>query len=279
MTYLKGLSGAMFANFLWGVSPLYYSKLGSINPMVLLCAQVVLTFLVLTAVHGLKRTDVETKSLLRSAPTAALIGMNWAAYVAAVMHGMALQASVAYLIAPILTLVIAAVVFNEPMTGKQKVGVLLSAAAVVLDVALTNEIPYYGILIALPFAGYIVLHKKTGGASPTKALQIETLVLTPAALVSLSICWPSIAATDIAWTTICVLAFIGVVNALPLALFIRAAPKLSPSQLSACQFIAPITSAVVCHFAFEATIGLAKLLVLSLLCVGMGFAIMPRRLT
>lgn len=277
MTYLNGLSGAMFANFLWGVSPLYYSKLGSISPMFLLGAQVLLTFIVLTAVHGIKRTDIHAKSLIRASPTAVLIGMNWAAYVAAVMHDMALQASVAYLMAPILTLVLAGLVFNEPMSGKQKVGVLLSTAAVVLDVALTNEIPYYGILIALPFAGYIVLHKKTGGGSPTKALQIETLVLTPAALMSLFICWPSIAATDMAWSTIWVLAFIGVVNALPLALFIRSAPNLSPSQLSACQFIAPITSAIVCYFAFEAPIGLAKLLVLSLLCVGMGFAIMPRR--
>lgn len=132
---------------------------------------------------------------------------------------MVLQASVACLIAPILTLVIAAVPFNKPMSGKQKVGVLFSTAAVVLYVALTNEIPYYGILIALPFAGNIVLHKKTGGGSPTKALQLETLVHTPVALFVLFMCSANIANTEMAWSTICVLAFIGVVNALPLAFF------------------------------------------------------------
>jgi len=278
MTYLGGIGGGMLANFLWGVSPLYYGKLGAINPVVLLCTQVILTFLVLSCAQGFRVADMSIKNLVRFAPTSILIGMNWAAYVAAVMYGMPLQASVAYLMAPMLTLILGSFLFSEPMSKQQKIGVAVSTAAVLLDVILTREVPYLGILIAIPFAGYIILHKKGGGKNPLKALQSETLLLTPLAILVLLSYAPSAGGTPTGSNTPWLLGLIGFVNAVPLALFIYAAPRMSPSQLSACQFIAPITSAIVSSLAFDYEIGLPKLLVLTLLAVGMAFAIAPQRL-
>jgi chloramphenicol-sensitive protein RarD len=277
VTLLWGVGGAALANFLWGMSPLYYGQLGAISPVLLLCAQVVLTFLVLTAIQGISATDLKVRNLARALPTAALIGLNWAAYVAAILHEKPLQASVAYLIAPVLTLLLASIVFDEPMSRKQKVGSLASVCAVVLDVVMTGEIPYYGVLIALPFAAYIVLHKKSGEGTPLKSLQREALLLAPAAIIVAATCVPHGEFVQMASGTLCALGFIGIVTAFPLALFVRSAPRLSPVQLSACQFIAPITSAIVSYFAFNSPIGMSKLLVLSLLSMGMAFAVLPAK--
>lgn len=277
MNQFSGIITAAIANLLWGLSPLYYSKLGDVSPAVLLCAQVMLTFLVLAALQGVRAHETTRAALLRACPTAALIGLNWAAYVAAVMHGKALQASYAYLIAPIITVLLAAVVFREAMSARQAVGIVLSLAAVGLDVAWSREFPVLGVLIALPFAGYVVLHKKLGSDNPVKALKQETMLLLPFAVMALPMALHSGGAAPMSGLAISLLALIGVVNAMPLLLFIRAAPSLSPSQLGACQFIAPITSAVLSHFAFAAKLDGAKCLVFALLSLGMACAIMPAK--
>lgn len=291
MTAVSGvpaLSGAVLANLLWGLSPLYYSMLGAVSPPVLLCLQVVLTFVVLAALQGVRRHELTRLTVRRMAPTALLIGLNWAAYVAAVMQGLALQASYAYLIAPILTVGMAAAVFREPMPARQRLGLGISLGAVALDIVFTGEVPYLGLLIALPFAAYVVLHKKLGAqqaaaevqaCSPLTALKLETMLLTPLAMLALAlIAWFELPhASALAGQTMALLALIGVVTALPLLLFIRAAPGLSAVQLGACQFIAPITSAVLSYYAFGAEIGPARLAVLVLLSAGMACAVLPPR--
>ncbi|MET0268644.1 MAG: hypothetical protein ABW202_23885, partial [Duganella sp.] len=173
--------------------------------------------------------------------------------------------------------------------ARQRLGLAISLGAVALDIVFTGEVPYLGLLIALPFAAYVVLHKKLGAqqnaaeaqaSSPLTALKLETMLLAPFAMLALAlIIWRNLphAAAVPAGSNMALLALIGVVNALPLLLFIRAAPGLSAVQLGACQFIAPITSAVLSYYAFGAEIGPARLAVLVLLSVGMACAVLPPR--
>lgn len=71
------------------------------------------------------------------------------------------------------------------------------------------------------------------------------------------------------------LGLIGLVNALPVTLFIRATPRLSASQLGACLFIAPLTGVCVSYFAFDVHVTGIKLLTLTLLSVGMALSVSP----
>lgn len=276
MTTMPGMAGAVLANLLWGLSPLYYAHLGSISPMFLLCSQVILTFAVLAALQGLQRSDGTRSSILRTAPTAILIALNWSAYVAAVLHGKAIQASYAYFIAPILTVLMATAAFNERLPKRQLAGVLITCFAIMLDIALTREIPVLGILIALPFAAYIILHKKLGTDNPIRALKRETMILAPIAMLFVFFSDPGGVISQMPSSSLALLGLIGIVNALPLLLFIRAAPKLNAAQLGVCQFIAPVTSAILSQVAFGVEIGFAKLAILFLLTLGMGFTVMPR---
>lgn len=277
MNQFTGVSGAVLANLLWGLSPLYYKQLGTISPIVLLCAQVVLTFAVLIVFNGFKFSDTGRDAILKAAPTALLIGLNWAAYVAAVMKGQALQASYAYFMAPILTVLLGSLVFREAMSLRQKIGVMVTTVAVALDVFYSGEVPVLGILIAMPFAIYVIQHKRIGSSNPIGSLKAETLILAPFALACLSILGPQIQASEMDSRALQLLALIGLVNALPLLLFIRSAPALSASQLGATQFIAPITSALLSYFAFGVQMTGTKVLVLGLLAAGMAGAALPKR--
>ncbi len=277
MTPLTGMTGAIVANLLWGLSPLYYKQLNGISPLVLLCAQVVLTFVVLYALQGFKLTDAGSGAILKAAPTALLIGLNWAAYVGAVMNGQALQASYAYFIAPILTVFLGSLAFQEPMPRRQWLGVAVTIAAVTLDVVLSGEIPYLGILIAIPFAVYVVLHKRIGSQNPISSLMKETFILAPFALIGLWAFGPEFPTAASDSRSLQFLALIGFVNALPLLLFIRSAPALSAHHLGTSQFVAPITSAALSCAAFGVQLGPAKILVLALLTAGMACAVLPVR--
>lgn len=141
MNFLYGTNGAIVANLIWGAAPLYYIWLGQVNALVLLCFQVIMTFLVLTAFRGFSGFMLNLPSVRDTFPTAMLIGFNWAGYVVAVMRGEALQASYAYLIAPVLTQILASAAFRKPMPTKHKTGAAISAFSVLLDVAFSDRIP------------------------------------------------------------------------------------------------------------------------------------------
>lgn len=275
---MKGaLLVAIVANLFWGLSPLYYFLLGAISPVFLLCLQIVMTFLSLGLVAVPGEPARWRHAVLRFVPTATLIGANWLAYLLAVLDGKALDASYGYMIAPVLTMLLGQLFFKEAMTGRQRLGCLVCAGAVALDLVVERRFPLAGFLIALPFSLYILAHKKMGTASPVRALRMETGILCPFALAVLLVGPAGPAPFDPGLRTIVLLALLGFVNAIPLVLFVRASATLTPLQMGGCQFISPVTSALLAVTVFAIPIGSGKLLAFTGLAVGMALTVMPAK--
>jgi chloramphenicol-sensitive protein RarD len=275
---MKGaLTVGILANMIWGLSPIYYYFLGSLDPVLLLCAQVVMTFLSLALITGPQGWKSARSEIRYFIPTAALIGLNWLAYLVAILNGKALDASYGYMIAPVLTILLGQVLFKEMMTRRQLAGLITCVLAISFDLIVERRFPISGILIALPFSLYILAHKKLQIRDPVKALRTETGLMFPVAVAVILVNSLGDLLPRQSHQTIFLLALLGIVNALPLLLFVRVSAKLSPSQLGTCQFVAPVTSALVAVILFENSMSSTKILTFFGLACGMGLTIFPAR--
>lgn len=273
----NALTTAILANLLWGLSPLYYYLLGPISPVFLLCLQIVMTFLslALLSVIGQRGQQIQRRSLLQRVATAALIGTNWLAYLLAVLNGKAIDASFGYMIAPVLTMQLGQFFFKEIMTRRQKLGMLVCTSVMIVELVTERHLPLIGFLIALPFSLYVLAHKKTGTIDPVRELRIETGVLCPFAVMVLLFGTAAPAPISPAVNTLVLLALIGCVNAIPLILFVRASVAMTPLQIGGCQFISPVTSALLAVTLFGNSINQEKLLTFAGLAVGMALTVLP----
>lgn len=267
---------ALLANLIWGLSPVYYFFLGALSPGFLLSAQVILTFMSLSLIPNTSGALNFRNNAIKFVPTAALVGLNWLAYLVAVLAGRTLEASYGYLIAPILTVVIGQAYFKETIQARQALGLIVCILAVTFDIVISKTIPYFGFLIALPFALYVLAHKRMEIHDPVASLRIETGILLPFALLGLSLIRGDQVITTLETRTMVLLPLLGLVTALPLVLFVRASVRLTPAQLGACQFIAPVASALVAVLLAEVEFSMQKIITFSGLAIGMGLTIFAK---
>ena len=105
---------------LWGILPVFWKLLGSVNSVYVLAARIVWSFvfclLVLLMMRDFpKAAQVlkDRKELLRLFLCGVMITVNWGSYIYAVNSGHILDASLAYYLNPIISVFIGFLVFRE----------------------------------------------------------------------------------------------------------------------------------------------------------------------
>jgi chloramphenicol-sensitive protein RarD len=242
----QGFALGVAAYGLWGVLPVYFKALRSIDSVDIVAHRIVWSAPVLAALLSFSGTWGEVREALRNRRvlilltiTALLIGGNWLLYVYAVNSGHILAGSLGYYLNPLANVLLGRVVLKERLSGLQWAAVALAAAGIsALTIGAIGQL-WISLTLCASFATYGLL-RKIAPVDAVAGLAIETAVLLPFAACWLL--WGLAAGTPIFGTSqlhVVLIAFAGVITATPLLLFTAAAKRLRYSTLGMLQFLAP----------------------------------------
>lgn len=174
---------------LWGLLPVFWKLLAGVNSAYVLAQRIVFSCLFCFAVILIKKNGGELKSILRDKKQrrlylacGLLISANWGVYILTVATGRILEASLAYYMNPLFSILIGALIFKERLSGVQWLSVALAFVGVMYSVVLYGSVPYLAIIIGLTFALYGAI-KKGIKAESEVSICMETVSVLPLALI------------------------------------------------------------------------------------------------
>ncbi len=246
-----GVAYGLAAYGAWGLAPLYFKAVASLPPLEVLAHRVVWSVVLLGLLLAVRRQFRAAGSALRTrrvlmtlVATTLLIAINWFTFIYSVTYDLVIYASLGYFINPLLYVLLGFVLLGERLRRWQKVSVTLAAVGVGYMVVTQDRVSATGMIIAMTLAlsfGFYGLLRKTVRVDALAGLAIETALLAPVAVVYLVI----LAAQHegsfgvVSWRMDGLLAFAGLVTALPLLWFTNAARRLRLATLGFLQYLAP----------------------------------------
>lgn len=173
---------------LWGLLPVFWKLLAGVNSAYVLAQRIVFSCVFYAAVILLRKRGAAVVAILRDKKQrgryllcGVLITVNWGVYILTVASGRILEASLAYYMNPLFSVVIGAMVFKERLSVLQWVSVGLACIGVGYSVAVYGSVPYLAVIIGLSFALYGAL-KKGIKAENEVSICMETLSVLPLAV-------------------------------------------------------------------------------------------------
>ena len=233
---------------LWGLVPLYWKPLASVNAVELIAHRHVWSLaILLMLLLGLEGGLVEVgqafrswRSMGRSLLGACLLTTNWLAYVWGVNSGHVIDTSLGYFLVPLCSVLAGRFLLHEHLRRTQWIAVAIAASGVLLLLLRASTFPWVALVLAGSWSAYSVMRKRaTTGAIPS--LAVETLLLSPLAVGFLL--WRhqdgtgALGRVDLRMHLWILSA--GVVTAVPLMLFAYAARRIRLSTLGILQYLAP----------------------------------------
>ena len=245
-----------------GVLPLYWKLFDNVPAGEILSHRVVWSFVfmgILVAVQrrwgDLKRIAASRSLLLSLAASGLLIAANWLIFIWAVNNGHVVETSLGYYLNPLLNVLLAVVFLREKPNRGQWLAIAIAGAAVLIIAIDYGRFPWVAISLAVSF-GLYGLAKKKIVQDASVGLFSETAVIPPVALGY----WIYLAAVGktTAWTlpapVFVELLLSGVVTALPLLFFARAAARMALSTLGFVQYIGPTIMLLLSVFVFKESV-------------------------
>lgn len=258
----NGLVNAIIAYIMWGILPLYWKLFAGVPAGEILSHRIVWSFVfmgILVAMQrrwgDMRRIAGSRTLLLPLAASGLLIAANWLIFIWAVNNGHVVETSLGYYLNPLLNVLLAVVFLREKPNRGQWLAIAIAGAAVLLIAIDYGRFPWIAISLAASFSLYGFAKKKIAQDASIGLLS-ETAVVLPIALGY----WVYLATVGetTAWTlpasTFVGLLLAGVVTALPLLFFARAAARMALSSLGFVQYIGPTIMLVLSAFVFKESI-------------------------
>ena len=238
----------LLAYLMWGVFPAFFPLLRPAEPLEILAHRFVWTLLFVALILLLTTgftwmRQIPARLWLRIAAAAVLIAGNWGLYIYAVNNDHVADAALGYFINPLVSVLLGVLVLRERLRVLQWVSVAIAGVAVVILTVALGSPPVVSLGLALSFAGYGLLKKRVP-LTPLQSLTAETAVLAPVGVLFLA--WLQTQGTNTMLqgghgvSHVLLLITAGVVTALPLLCFARAAQELSLTTLGMLQYITPV---------------------------------------
>lgn len=274
--YLSALTGFI----IWGTFALVLKPLSDYGALDILIHRVLFAsvcILLACFIFRRKQTLASIKYLKTSSSTerkqllvnvlasAVLLGMNWFLFIY-VMNAVSVNAtSLAYLICPILTTVLASIFLKERLNKGQWFAVGLSTVSCIL-LAYGHFLDlFYSFIIALSYAGYLVLQKNKFKLDKFFTLTIHILVSTVLLLPILAVVDNSVPKTDEFYTYILIIA-IGY-TIIPLFLNIYALKGLDSSVVGILLYLNPIISFFLAVLYYKESINTAQIIAFGMIFI------------
>ncbi|MGI6416936.1 MAG: EamA family transporter RarD [Thermoguttaceae bacterium] len=268
---LQGLAYGLAAYGLWGLIPLYFRAVRHVPPLEMLAHRAAWSLALLAIVAGIsgrwrevRRGLKAPKAILMLGLSTVMLSVNWLTFIYAVATAQVLQASLGYFITPLVNVLLGVLVLGEQLRLYQKISIGLAAAGVCVLAVTAGVLPWIALVLAASFSLYGLL-RKTMPISGLVGVLIETLAMTPPAILYLAYAEQSAMATEKDAGTWCLLALSGVVTSVPLLLFVGAARRLQLSTLGILQYLSPTLQFVVAVFVFHEPFSRAQ--ISSFLCI------------
>jgi chloramphenicol-sensitive protein RarD len=242
----SGFAAGVAAYLLWGLFPLYWPLLEPAGAIEILAHRILWSVVLLVVVLALTQGFRWVRHLDRRrawllALAAALITVNWGAFIYGVNHGHVVETSLGYFINPLVTVALAVAVVGERLRGAQLAAVAVAGVAVAVLTIAYGRPPWIALILAFSF-GFYGLVKKQVGIGGTQSLAVETAFLLLPALVCVLVLSGSGRGTfgnEGAGHALLMIGG-GIATAIPLMLFGAAAIRIPLITIGLLQYLAPI---------------------------------------
>ncbi|MCF4098945.1 EamA family transporter RarD [Maritalea mediterranea] len=242
-----GALAALSAYTSWGLFPLFFRLLGDVSPYIVVAHRVIwsaimvaIFLLIANRLGEIKAVFKSKKSMVWLAASTIAISINWAIFVGAAGTENVLSVSFGYFMTPLVNVALGMLLLGERQNVFQAVAIGIAVIAVSVQAIGLGGVPWISLALAFSFAFYGYFRKTVDvGAAP--GLLIETLMITPVALIMLAVLGPAYPmATPEAGLLIWFLLFMsGPLTAGPLILFSFGAKRLRMTTIGIFQYIAP----------------------------------------
>lgn len=244
---------------LWGLLPIFWKLLAGVNSAYVLAQRIVFSCVFCLAVILIRKNGGEIGKIIKNKSErrkfflcGILISINWGVYILTVAMGRILEASLAYYMNPLFSVLIGAIFFKEKLSRVQWASVALAFAGVMFSVIRYGEVPYLAIIIGLSFALYGALKKGIKADSET-SICMETMAVLPIALVFIAYAQFSGFTTFSSLTTAEALLIIatGPITSIPLMLFAKGIKETSIVTSGILMYINPTLQLLVGVFIYN----------------------------
>lgn len=283
----RGVLSAIGAFCLWGLTPLYWTRLEAVPAFEVILHRIWWSFPFLwiivlvrfaqsrrrTSDRNVSETTTEKTNsswirviipsgrvFLRTTVAGVLVTVNWLTYVWAVTNGRTLEASLGYYINPLVSVALGAFVLRERLDRFQTIAVILATSGVLYLTLRVGTIPWISLILAGSFGVYGLI-KKQVPVGATHSLALELIPLAPPAFIIIifQVVRGTSMLTTINIETSLLLVGAGVVTVIPLILFGYAARNIRLADVGFVQYIAPTGMLILGVFVFGETFDTMRL--------------------
>jgi len=272
-----GFAAALAAFFGWGLLPVYWKSLITVNPFEILCHRVVWSLVFIAVILTLRRGWGETFAPLKSrrdllilTGSSLMIGGNWLLYIWAVNNDHVLDTSLGYYINPLVNVLLGFIFFRERLRPLQMVAIGLAVLGVINSLIAHGQLPWTSLALAVSFGLYGLL-RKVASVESLPGLFLETMVLGPFALAYLL--WLQAHGTSAlfhqGFNVDLLLMGAGVVTASPLIGFAYGARRLQLTTVGLLQYLGPSIAFLLGVFVYKEPFNASHLLTFALIWSGL----------
>ena len=267
----------IIAYSLWGMIPLYFKTVVQVAPVEVLAHRVLWSFLVLLALVRLLGRWNEVRGELRSRRlvlmlglSATLIAANWLTFIYSVSTNQVLQASLGYFICPLVSVLLGVVVFRERLWPCQTLAIGLAAVGVLMLAGYVGQMPWIALTLACTGAFHLLI-RKIAPVDGLVSLAVETLVVSPVALIYLGCLTATSELTARSPTIFGLLMLSGPVTVVPFLFYGAAVKRLRLSTMGILQYLTPSLQFLLAVAVFRESFSIVQLI--SFTCVWAAVAI------
>lgn len=262
-----GIVYSLLAYSIWGLFPLYFKQLSHVPALEVVMHRTVWSLLFVMLLLLVRKRWAWLRDLARQprvlaafAVSALLLSSNWLIYVWAVQNQHVQDASLGYFILPLVNVALAFMVLKERPRVGQWVAVGIATIGVLWLTIQGGRLPWIALLLALTFGVYGLL-RKVAVLGPLEGLTLETMMLTPIALVYMGVglAQDNSVLLQGDWTTCAWLALAGPITAIPLLLFATGARRIPMTTVGILQYASPSILFVLSVLVFHESVQSSRL--------------------
>lgn len=243
----NGLPQALGAYLIWGFLPLFFMLVRHLPPFEFVGWRIIWTLPLCLLIVAARRQFPEIvaaikdpRALMMLFASAALIAANWFVYIWAIIEGHVYATSLGYYLNPLLNVLLGTMLLGEKLSKWQWVAVAIAACAVGLLAMGAMTTLWISLSLAASFGLYGIVRKQvTVGALPGLTIESAILVVPAIAITAFYAVGETGSAFGGNLRDSLLIAFSGVVTAVPLLLFAIAARRMEYSTLGFIQYMAP----------------------------------------
>lgn len=272
----KNLIYVFISYVLWGFFPIYFKLLHEAPALQIMSHRVAWSFIFLMFLVGIRKEfhkvlkSLNKNIIITYSIAGILLAINWLTYVWGVNAGFVVEASLGYFINPLLSVVLGVVFLKEKLRKLQWLPVILATIGLIYITIDHGSLPWIALVLAITFGSYGLI-KKIAPLPSINGLTIETgVVLIPALAYLVFVEFNGTAVFGhVSPRTTLLLAFSGIITAIPLIFFAAGAPKVPLTTIGILQYIAPTIQFLIGIFIFQEPFPRGQLIGFSIVWIGL----------